>query len=518
MSKQSIATELAVLGGLSLKPGSMGRQLAARLREAIETGQLCSGDRLPASRILARKLGLARGTVADVYSQLVAEGYLESRVGTGTYVARDLGPMPLAATPRRAGPIGADQAVPPHGLTARPPFRFPEHLEKTQADMPPNARRFAAFAGRFAPQPLVPFSVAVPLAGVAPDHNWRRLGNRVRSSMDAAPTGYEDPCGLMPLREAIAAYVRKSRAVICGPENVIITNGAQQGLYITGRILLGPGEPVWAENPAYPGLLTVLEDVQARIFRIPVDGHGIDVSAGAALCPDARAAFVTPSHQFPLGMVMSMARRMELLAWARTCGAWLVEDDYDSEMRFSGQPFPALQGLDPQHVIYLGTMSKVLFPSLRIGYAIVPQELVGAFVGARTLMDKQSPTAEQHVLAAYMKEGYFEAHVRRIRKLYAQRRQSLLHLLRARLADWGSPQSGEQGMHLVFWLSAQVDDVAVALAATQEGLAVRPLSPLYGRETGRPGLMLGFGGFSEQQLEQGVEKLRLVLERHCGRA
>lgn len=516
MGKQSVITDLVALGGLSLEPGAMGRQLAARLREVIETGRLRAGDRVPASRTLACQLNIARGTVADVYSQLVAEGYLESRVGAGTYVALDICHLPFAASPKvMAGhePETAPQLWP----QARPPFRFPEHLETAQADMPPSIRRFAALAGRFAPQPLVPFSVAVPLAGIAPDQNWRRLGNRIRASMEAAPTGYEDPCGLWPLRESIAAYVRKCRAVVCGPENVVITNGAQQGLYIAARILLGPGEPAWAENPAYPGLMAVLEDAQARIFRIPVDGQGLDVSAGAALCPDARAAFVTPSHQFPLGMVMSMARRMELLAWARTCGAWIVEDDYDSELRFSGQPFPTLQGIDPQRVIYIGTMSKVLFPSLRIGYAIMPQALVEAFAGARTLMDKQSPTAEQHVLAAYMREGYFKAHVRRIRKLYAQRRQILLDLLQTRLANWGSPQPGEQGMHLVFWLAPQVDDVAAALAASQEGLAVRPVSPLYGKGTGRPGLMLGFGGFNEQQLEEGVEKLRQLLERHCQR-
>ncbi len=516
MGKQSITNDLAALGGLLLRPGSMGRQLAARLREAIESGQLRPGDRLPASRLLARKLELARGTVADVFSQLVAEGYLESRVGAGTYVARDLGRLPIAAGPQRLLHRHAGDAL-PNWPQAEPPFRFPKQLETAQADMPPNAGRFAAFAERFAPQPLRPFSVAVPLAGIAPDQNWRRLGNRVRASMEAAPTGYEDPCGLRELCEAIAAYVRKSRAVVCEPENVVITNGAQQGLYITGRILLGPGEPAWAENPAYPGLMTVLEDVQARVFRIPVDGQGVDVSAGAVQCPDARAAFVTPSHQFPLGMVMSMPRRMELLAWARTCGAWIVEDDYDSELRFSGQPFPSLQGLDPQRVIYLGTMSKVLFPSLRIGYAIVPQRLVGAFAGARALMDKQSPTAEQHVLAAYMREGYFEAHVRRIRKLYAQRRQILLDLLQARLANWGSPQPGEQGMHLIFWLAPHVDDVALALAASRQGLAVRPVSPLYGKGTGRPGLMLGFGGFSEQQLEEGVETLLQLFERHCQR-
>lgn len=468
--------------------GQVGRQIAQSLRAAIAGGELKAGELLPSTRALAASLGVARGTMVEAFDQLQAEGYLEPHVGTGTRVALTL------TEPRPVRPPAA-----------RSPKAVPTLL-------PPRAKKLAEVVQAFTPMPEVPFAIAVPGGEVAPDDVWRRLGNRVRSSRVAAPASYGDPRGVMELRQAIADYVRKSRAVHCEAEQVVIASGTQQGLYLAGRVLLSRGDPVWAEDPAYPGMTAVLDDLDLVTTRVPVDAQGIDVEAAIAACPNAGAAFVTPSHQYPLGMPMSMARRNALVAWAQRREAWIVEDDYDSELRYAGHPFPSMQGLDPSRVIYLGTLSKVLFPSLRLGYVVAPAPLVDAFAGARALLDRHSPTADQHVLAAYMREGLFEAHIRRIRAVYAARRTTLIAALARHMPDDVTLLPSDQGMHLLLWLPKGADDVWLAKAALADGIVVRPISPMYKRAP-RPGLMLGFGGFAPEELEAAAIRLRRVMDR-----
>ena len=373
------------------------------------------------------------------------------------------------------------------------------------------AKHYAAIADQLSPLPSVPFSVAVPEGKVAMDDHWRKLSNRVRASQAAVPSGYSDPRGLLSLRVAIADYLRKARAVSCDPKNIVIAEGTQQGLYLAAKVLLNPGDVAWAEDPAYPGLTAVLEDRGIQVQRVAVDAQGFDVAKAVQVCPGAKAAFVTPSHQYPMGMPMSMPRRIALIEWAKKHGGWIVEDDYDSELRYAGPPFPAMQGLDSDRVVYLGTFSKVLAPSLRLGYVVAPDCLVDGFIGARALMGRGSPSSEQHVIAAYMKGGYFETHIRRIRGVYAERRQALIDALQLELPELRI-QSANQGMHLVVRLPEGLDDVAIAAAASKTGIALRPLSTMCSGNLKLSGLMLGFGGFSIEQLKTAVHRLRRVLD------
>ncbi|TKV73363.1 PLP-dependent aminotransferase family protein [Bradyrhizobium elkanii] len=476
------------LGAVDRAAGQVGRQIAQALRAAIARGELKAGEFLPSTRALSASLGVARGTVTEAFEQLQAEGCLESQVGAGTRVAptlaEQLRPVVVNRSPNESAPI----------------------------QLPPRAARLAKVAAAFTPMREIPFAIAVPGGAVAPDDHWRRLGNRVRASRAAAPASYGDPRGLMELRQAIADYVRKSRAVHCEPGQVVITAGTQQGLYLAGRVLLSSGDRVWAEDPAYPGMTAVLDDLDLVTARVGVDAQGIDVGAAVAACPHARAAFVTPSHQYPLGMPMSMARRNALVAWAQRSNAWIIEDDYDSELRYAGHPFPSMQGLAPSRVIYLGTLSKVLFPSLRLGYVVAPLPLIDAFAGARALLDRHSPTADQHVLAAYMREGLFEAHIRRIRGVYAARRATLIAALTRHMPEDVTLQPSDQGMHLLLWLPKRIDDVQLAKAAFADGIVVRPISPMY-EAAARPGLMLGFGGFEPEELEAAAIRLRRVIDR-----
>ena len=490
MPKRRASFLVPSLRPVELHSGLVGRQLAQRLRDAIANGELKPGERLPSTRTLAMSLGVARGTVVEVFGQLTAEGYLNAKVGAGTRVAQALGDTPL---------------MPSTALAVR---RMDSGLP-----LPPAVSRLAAVARLLVPQPPVPFAVAVPAGGIAPDDTWRRLGNRIRASRRAAPASYADSLGLPELRVAIAAYVRRARAVHCEMENVVITSGTQQGLYMAGRVLLSQGDAVWAENPAYPGLTAVLDELGVQTHRVPVDEHGLNVVQGLSINPNARAAFVTPSHQYPVGMPMSMARRQALLTWAEQTNAWIVEDDYDSELRYAGHPFPAMQGLNPTRVIYLGTFSKVLFPSLRLGYLIAPAPLIEAFAGARAIIDRHSPLTDQHVLAAYMQEGCFDAHVRRIRNLYSERRSVLLDALAASLPPGWTIQHCDQGMHIVVWLPDAVDDVKIATRLQTAGIVTRAISPMYANQIGRPGLMLGFGGFPAEGLREAAARLGSLVRR-----
>jgi GntR family transcriptional regulator/MocR family aminotransferase len=452
---------------------------------------LKSGDLLPSTRQLAGALDIARGTVLEAYEQLIAEGFLDAQPRAGTRVASALAQARSTASSSQKPAANA-----------------------TPTSLPAPAAAFTKIAEQFKPLPQVPFAVSVPTGPAAPDETWRRLGNRIRARGPGAPSGYDDPQGIKALREAVAEYVRRSRSVQCSAEQVIITTGTQQGLYVACQVLLGATDIAWVEDPAYRGITGILESGgrQDRMVRVAVDDAGINVEAGISMDEHARAAFVTPSHQYPLGMPMSMGRRNELLTWARKNDAWIVEDDYDSELRYAGHPFPSLQGLAPDRVVYLGTFSKILFPSLRLGYAIVPDALVPAFCGARALMDRHAPSAEQHVLAAFITEGHLDRHIRRIRSVYADRRSHLTSMLDRWISkDLGWLQPSDQGMHLVLWLASGIDDILLASRAVEAGVAVRAVSPMYSEGHGRSGLVLGLGGFSHDQMETAVRSLAAIM-------
>ena len=489
MSRTAKVPEVPFIGPLIRDAGPLSRQLVQAMRNAVARGDLKPGETLPSTRALAEALGVARGTVVEAFGQLIAEGFLESQHGSGTRVANALA---QAREPRRSAPP----------------------VETQTARLPPAAQAYASIAREFTALAHVPFAVSVPAGAAGPGETWRRLGNRLRAGGNASPGGYGEPQGALPLRRAIADYLRRSRSVRCDESQVVITTGTQQGLYLSCRVLLEQDDAVWVENPAYRGITAILESTgpQPRIARVPVDEEGIDVDAGIAMAPQARAAFVTPSHQYPLGMPMSMGRRKALLRWAEANHAWVVEDDYDSELRYAGHPFPSLQGLAPGHVVYLGTFSKILYPSLRLGYAVVPDALVEPFVGARILMDRHPPTADQHVLAAFIAEGHLDRHIRRVRGVHAERRAFVIDAIRRWIPeDLAWLQPSDQGMHLVLWLAPGIDDRQVVTQAAKAGVALRAVSPMYAAGNGPAGLVLGFGGFTDQQIEEGARKLTEVI-------
>ncbi|OWJ98242.1 DNA-binding protein [Pseudomonas sp. A46] len=491
MARTALIVDLPSIGTIDRSAGQLARQLAAVLRDAVRKGELKPGELLPSSRALAQSLTLSRGTVTEAFDQLIAEGVLESQSRAGTRVSNA-----LSAQSGQNG-LSLEDAAP------------------VEMPLPPSAEAYAKVNAEFTALPHRPFAISVPVGLALPDDAWQRLGNRLRSRGDARPSGYGEPQGALVLREAIADYLRRSRSVKCTAEQIIITSGAQQALFVCSQILLSPGDSVWVEDPAYRGLTAILENSarDPRIIRVPVDSEGMSIDAGISLAAQARVAFVTPSHQYPLGMPMSMARRNALLAWAKSQRAWVVEDDYDSELRYAGHPFPSLQGLDPARVIYLGTFSKILFPSLRLGYAVVPKGLEAVFCGARILMDRHPPSAEQHVLAAFMSEGHLDRHIRRIRSVYSERRNQLVDVLTDLIhPHLGWLQPSDQGMHVVLWLAEGLDDRAIAAAALAAGVSVRPVSSTYSSGKARPGLILGIGDYDFKLIEQAARQLAGLID------
>jgi len=481
---------------LSREPGAptLSDQIAAQFRMSIRSGALRPADRLPAIRTLADRLSVARATVDAAYAQLLDEGYLQARAGAGTRVAERL-PDDSLLIPGTSGDLQTRSKA------------------RTARELTGRAQRTARVATLLLPQRPVPLAVVSPSDELAPGKVWTRIAARLART-PWRHAGYAQPHGFMPLREAVADYARKFRGVICQPEQVVITAGTQQAITLCSQLLFEPSDSAWIEDPCYSLLAASLAYNGVRRVPVPVDSEGLDVATGVAIAPEARGAFVTPSHQYPLGMAMTMQRRLALLDWASRANSWIIEDDYDSELRYEGRPFPALQGLDAsgEAVIYLGTFSKMLFPGLRLGYVVVPGALIEAFAGARLLADRHSSEAQQAVLAEYMGEGHYEAHIRRIRAVFEKRRQVLLEECETQLSPYGAVIAGDQGMHVVFRLAADLPDVEIACLVRSSGVEVRPLSPFYQEAAPLKGFLLGFGGFTPEAIRAAVRVIRQQLE------
>ena len=480
----SKTTLIPALASFKKQPKNNVQALSDCLRRAITSGQLQANDALPSSRHLASTLNLARSTIITVYEQLIAEGYVHAQAGSATRVCAELPLHGVLSMPTPTKQLAHTNAVPAHAQVLAQ-----QHITAL---------------------PHQPFAIAVPQDQLRLDAHWQRLSKRIAVSPLYAATGYESSQGHLRLREQLVQYLRQARGVVCDAEQIIITEGAQQALYLTSKVLLQAHDTAVIENPVYPGLLAVLQDRQAHIHAVDVDEQGLLVPQLSAAGIQARAVFVTPSHQYPLGMPLSMSRRWALLEWARQQQAWIIEDDYDSELRYHGLPFPALQGLNPQQVIYIGTFSKVLAPSLRLGYVVVPHDLIAAFRGAKSLISRSTADFYQHVLAEYMRHSHFDNHIRRIRKICAQRQAHLRKALHTQIPALQILPS-DQGMHMVALLPPSMNDVSLVEQALPLGLALRALSPTYVGAAKQAGLLLGFGGYSAAQLDSAVATLKQLL-------
>jgi GntR family transcriptional regulator/MocR family aminotransferase len=465
------------------------RQICDAFREAIVEHRLRSAQRLPSTRTLAGALAVSRLPVLNAYEQLLAEGYLESRVGSGTFVSSTIPHEPRslerpAARPRRRRP------------SPRPIARHPAALVRAPE---PWLQGFGAFR------------MSEPALDQFPFPTWTRLLARHARRLEPGALNYCSPLGDLRLRQALAAYLRTARAVRCEAEQIMVVSGSQQAIEIAARVLVDPGLPVWVEEPGYGGARDALAMAGTRLVPVPVDDEGLDVAAGTRVCRAARAVVVTPSHQYPLGATMSASRRLQLLDWAQTAGAWIIEDDYDSEYRYESQPIAALQGLDRDaRVVYVGTFSKVLFPALRIGYLVVPPDLVARFAAVREAIDICPAGLLAAPLTEFISEGHFARHLRRTGQLYRERRTALVEALRRSFGARLQVVGAEAGIHLVA-LGDGLRDRAIARRAAQEGLWAMPLSSCYLGRSPRNGLVLGYGGTSADRMPAAVERLRRVV-------
>ena len=469
-------------------PLPLSRQLAAALREALSEGRIDAGARLPSTRALAAELGLARSTVVGVFEQLAAEGYIAGRPGSGYFAAALAAPGPAS----RAAP-----------LAPRPLSRYGERLRDY---------------GRLAPPQGRPFELGRADIDNSLIATWKRLAARVLSGRSSIAWNYGDPQGEPALRRTIADYLAAARGVRCRPEQIVLTSGTQQGLSLVAQVLINPGDAVWVEDPCYRAIVDILEAAEAKIVPVPVDKHGLDVAAGARRQgPTPRFAYTTPSRQYPLGMAMPLARRAMLLDWAAQHAVWIVEDDYESEFQAPGQMLPSLQGLDRAgRVIYLGTFSKLVFPSLRLGYAVLPEDLMAPFAAARHLADRQSSGLIQAIMTEFMLDGHFARHLKRMRACYAERQHFLIDQLTRRLDGMIEIDRVESGMYLTAWLPWDWSDRATAAALAAAGVSTVPLSSATLETPRRPGLVLGYTGHSEAAIVRSVETMATVLARPTG--
>lgn len=474
----------------------MYRQIYDSVRSGILEGRVTPGARLPASRLLAEELGVSRMTVVNAYDQLLAEGYLEGKAGSGTFVASQLPEefLRVSSEGRKQDARRVSRRVQLSGYGRTVSRNAATITDNHSATVP------AAFQHSLISVEDFPFDVWAKIAQRHLKYSYRQLG------------GYGDAAGYRPLRTAIAHHLRSSRGVRCEDEQVIVTAGTQQAVFLIANLLLSAGEKVWLEDPCHLGASDVMTAIGADVSRVPVDAEGFDLTRAARSGKPARMVYVTPSRQYPLGMTMTLQRRLSLLEWAKENDAWVIEDDYDSEFRYSGRPLPSLQGLDRGgRVLYVGTFSKTVFPALRLGCVVLPPELVDVFTAARTLADLHAPVTDQMVLAEFIAEGHFERHVRRMRTLYRERQVALLSAINKHLAGFLAAEPSDAGMHLIGWLPKGVDDGEVSANLAANGIKAASVSRYTAKKLPRGGLMLGYTAFTERQIKSGVKKMAKVI-------
>jgi GntR family transcriptional regulator / MocR family aminotransferase len=473
---------------IPLAPGSgpLFRQVYLGLRKAILSGAFQDGGRLPSTRELAQQLGVSRTVVLLAYDQLLAEGFTQGRSGSGTYVAAGVGM-------RRGAPAG--------DLVRLPLARFGKSAAAAWSKINVPLRR----------TPVLPYDFAYGRSDVEtfPFALWRRLLLKCARKASTADLDYGHASGNTNLRAAICVHLRRSRAVNCDPEQVIVVNGSQQALDLIARVLFEPGDPVAVEDPSYQGTTEVLRAAATRLTPVPVDEQGLDP---ARLPRGARAVFVTPSHQFPTGAILPLSRRLALLDWAKRRDAAVIEDDYDGEFRYDGQMLESLQGLDRSaRVIYIGTFSRTVFSALRIGYLVVPKSLVAAFSAAKWLCDRHTPSLEQETLAEFISGGMYERYLRRVRRRNASRREALLDSVRRHLRDRVTITGEAAGAHVVLWPTFRIAEDALIAAAASRGVGVYGMSPYYLRPATRTGVLLGYSRMTENNIQEGIRRLGRAL-------
>jgi GntR family transcriptional regulator / MocR family aminotransferase len=472
-------------------------RLFCGLRDAITTGRIEAGTRLPSTRELASDLKLSRNTVMRAYEQLIAEGFASARQGGGTFIdAVHVQSTTPAVTKAKPGPLPLSQsALRMLPAVANNPFMELRGLTPVRHD----------------------FMYCIPDPSLFPIQEWRRRLSRAIDRASRRSLSYDDPAGLLQLRDLIAARLIKYRGVRCAPEQIVVVSGAQQALDLICRLVVEPGAPVVVEDPCYPAARAILAAGGAQLVPAHVDGEGFDIaSVDASIDATCRLAYVTPSHQFPSGAVLSNRRRKLLVEWAARVGAFVIEDDYDSDYRYVGPPLQALQGMSPEHVIHVGTFSKSLFPSLRLGYVVAPHQLLEPLISAKWIADWGSPAHIQHALAAFIDEGWFARHVKRTTSVYARRRAMLLEAIEREFGRDVTASGGDAGMHLVLWLHRlKPEHVGPLLVSAREhGVGVYSVSSFYERPPERAGLVLGYGTIPEARIAEGIAILaRLVRAR-----
>ncbi len=488
MPRQTTPLELA----LPPRPAgaSAARWLYDALRGAILDGRLRPGARLPASRDLASHHALSRGTIVAAFEQLKAEGYLEGRTGSGTYVASVLPDSLLAV----AGP-------PPRRFAAE--RRLPRHLSGY-------GRRVQDF-GNHLPGPVRAFRANQPALDLFPTTLWAQIAARRLRRASAGLLLSCPPLGYRPLQEQVAQYLTAARGVRCTADQVAIVSGVQEALDLVARLTLDPGDRAGIENPGYLGARLVFEALGAAIVPLPLDEQGVTVPGRDQ--DGVRLIYVTPAHQFPAGTAMTLARRLALLDWARHSGALIFEDDYDSEFRYAGRPMPALQGLDRHgQVLFAGSFSKVLFPSLRLGYLVLPDDLLGPFADAQSITHRHASLLEQAVLTDFIAAGHFGRHVRRMREVYAERLAVLLDSARRHLAGLLDVSPVEAGLQTAAWLTCGLDGATATAAAARRNVEVLPLGRYGWHGAAIHGLQLGFAAVDPREIRRGARDLAAALE------